>query len=241
MIHSKNPFEVEKSALISYEKEAPNKEVPPQFNPYVFNGGNIAVVQGKDYVVVAGDTRLSLGYGVLARDTTKIIQLTDKCVLVSAGMYADFLALKKYLHAKIVMYEFDNGKKPNTKACAQLLGTTLYQKRFFPYYCFTAIAGIDEDGKGVCYGYDAVGSFQPVKHGAQGSASTFLTPAMDHILDGYNNLNHKNLETKEEVVDVLRDCFNAAAERDIHTGDGVEIMTIDKNGSKLQKFGLRFD
>ena len=42
MIHSKNPFEVEKSALISYEKEAPNKEVPPQFNPYVFNGGNIA-------------------------------------------------------------------------------------------------------------------------------------------------------------------------------------------------------
>lgn len=76
------------------------------------------VVQGKDYVVVAGDTRLSLGYGVLSRDTSKIVKLTDKCILVSSGMYADFLALKKHLQAKIVMYEFDNGKKPSVKACA---------------------------------------------------------------------------------------------------------------------------
>mmetsp|Transcript_7641 Transcript_7641/g.10664 ORF Transcript_7641/g.10664 Transcript_7641/m.10664 type:complete len:247 (-) Transcript_7641:26-766(-) len=245
MQNSKNPFETDKSALIGYEKELPmenKKEVPPQrFNPYVFNGGNIAVVQGEDYVVCAGDTRLSLGYGVLARDTTKICRLTDTCVLCASGMYADFIALCKYMKAKIVMYEFDNGKKPSTESCAQLLGTTLYGKRFFPYYCFCAVTGITKEGKGVCYGYDAIGSFQPAKSGAQGSASQFMTPAMDQIFDGYNNTKHEKINNPEKVRDVLRDCFNAAAERDIHTGDGVEILIITKDGIKEHKYGLRKD
>ena len=42
---------------------------------------------------------------------------------------------------------------------ASLLGYTLYMKRFFPYYCFNLIAGLDENGNGAVYGYDAIGSY----------------------------------------------------------------------------------
>ena len=39
------------------------------------------------------------------------------------------------------------GKKMSSSAAAQLLSVTLYYRRFFPYYAFNMIAGLDENGK----------------------------------------------------------------------------------------------
>jgi 20S proteasome subunit beta 6 len=38
----------------------------------------------------------------------------------------------------------------STAAAAQLMSVTLYYKRFFPYYAFCMIAGLDETGKDEC-------------------------------------------------------------------------------------------
>jgi 20S proteasome subunit beta 6 len=49
------------------------------------------------------------------------------------------------------------------------LSNTLYGKRFFPYYTFNLLVGLDENNDGVIYGYDAVGSFDKLKYGVMGS------------------------------------------------------------------------
>lgn len=47
-------------------------------------------------------------------------------------------------------YEHSHGTVMSCSAAAQLLSVTLYYRRFFPYYAFCMIGGIDEDGESSC-------------------------------------------------------------------------------------------
>ncbi len=45
------------------------------FNPYTENGGTILAIAGKDFSVVAGDTRQSEGYSIQTRSAPKVFKL----------------------------------------------------------------------------------------------------------------------------------------------------------------------
>ena len=49
--------------------------------------------------------------------------------------------------ARNVMYQHNHGRPMSVSATAQLLSNTLYMKRFFPYYSFCMVAGLDEQGE----------------------------------------------------------------------------------------------
>ena len=128
--------------------------------------------------------RISQGYSILSRNTSKISKLSDQTVIATSGMYSDFKGLVKFLNARLQMYEFKMGRKITTESAAQLLSNTLYQKRFFPYYTFNLLAGLDAKGNGVVYGYDAIGSFDTVSYAVQGSAQELMVGVLDNMLKG---------------------------------------------------------
>ncbi|PON48371.1 Proteasome B-type subunit [Parasponia andersonii] len=216
------------------------------WSPYDNNGGSCVAIAGADYCVVAADTRMSTGYSILTRDYSKICKLADKCFLASSGFQADVRALQKNLAAKHLSYQHQHNKQMSCPAMAQLLSNTLYYKRFFPYYAFNVLGGLDSEGKGCVFTYDAVGSYEKVGYSAQGSGSTLIMPVLDKRLQSPSPLLLPSQDavtplSEEEAIDLVKTVFVAATERDIHTGDSVEIVVLNADGIRREHVELRKD
>jgi 20S proteasome subunit beta 6 len=98
-------------------------------------------------------------------------------------------------------------------------------------------------GHGWSYGYDALGSQEKVRTVCSGTGQTLLQPVLD------NQVEHRQMSEdaiKEELsltpcVELVKDAFASAGERDIYTGDTVEIFKITAKGVEVEKFELRRD
>uniref|UniRef100_A0A7S3GE47 Proteasome subunit beta n=1 Tax=Palpitomonas bilix TaxID=652834 RepID=A0A7S3GE47_9EUKA len=139
--HAKGPIPESRVAPV-----AGHGPMQANFSPYMDNGGTIAAIAGENFVVLAADTRLSLGYAILSRDNSKMSALTPKCYIASSGMNADITTLHKVLKMRAVQYQQKHGKDMSCHAAANLLSRTLYYKRFFPYYTFNLLVGVDNEG-----------------------------------------------------------------------------------------------
>ena len=48
-------------------------------------------------------------------------------------------------------------------------------------------------------------------------------------------------ESQQEVENTAKDIINSIAERDIYTGDNVEVVTVDRNGVRTIREPIRRD
>lgn len=157
-------------------------------------------------------------------------------------MVADIETLHKNLLFAVRMYEIQNkGRSPTVENLAPKLMNMLYGRRFMPFYAFNLLCGLDKEGQGVIYGYDAIGSFDKLTYGAQGSGQQLGSPILDNQFDGHNFMVKVLPDSQEEVENVAKDIINSIAERDIYTGDGVEVTTVDKNGVRVTREAIRRD
>jgi 20S proteasome subunit beta 6 len=221
----------------------PGRQVASRFDPYEDNGGTTMALAGEDFCIVAADTRQSDGYHINCRYAPKAHQLSDKTVIGTSGFYADGLNFVKKIKQRMEWYFHQHDKTMSTTAIAQLISIMLYQKRFFPYYVFCVIGGIDENGKGCVYSYDSVGNSERVKYQAAGSGNELLQPFLDSQIGLMNRSNeNETLDLTEEMaIKIVKDAFSSVTERDIHTGDCVEIYIIRKDGVECQKYPLKRD
>mmetsp|Transcript_62508 Transcript_62508/g.167646 ORF Transcript_62508/g.167646 Transcript_62508/m.167646 type:complete len:85 (+) Transcript_62508:471-725(+) len=75
-------------------------------------------------------------------------------------------------------------------AIGQMLATTLYGRRFFPFYTFNIVGGLDENGEGCVFSYDAIGCFERLKYTASGSGQALVEPFLDNLV-AYKNTDKK--------------------------------------------------
>eukprot|EP00735_Rhodelphis_limneticus_P011457 TRINITY_DN4552_c0_g1::TRINITY_DN4552_c0_g1_i1::g.23257::m.23257 TRINITY_DN4552_c0_g1::TRINITY_DN4552_c0_g1_i1::g.23257 ORF type:complete len:269 (+),score=62.82,sp/O82531/PSB1_PETHY/56.11/1e-81,Proteasome/PF00227.21/2.8e-38 TRINITY_DN4552_c0_g1_i1:65-808(+) len=212
------------------------------WSPYVSNGGTVLALAGEDYAIVAADTRMSIGYSIISRQASKITKLTNNCVMASSGMQADAVTLGKVLNMRLVQYKYEHKKDMSIDAIGRMLANTLYYRRFFPYYTFNVLGGLDSEGKGVVYSYDAVGCVERVKYNCTGTSESLIQPLLDSQVERTNQVNPDRTPLSlDEAIILVKDAFTSAGERDIYTGDSVEIYIVTKEGTRMELFELKKD
>ncbi|THH19457.1 hypothetical protein EUX98_g8773 [Antrodiella citrinella] len=216
-----------------------------QFNPYTENGGTILAIAGADFTVIAGDTRQSEGYSIQTRYAPKVFRLTDRAVLAVNGFAADGNMFVKKVKQRLEWYRHAHAKDMPLRAVARLIQTMLYAQRFFPYYVYNILGGIEEDGSGAVYSFDPVGSYEREACRAAGAAQALVQPFLDNQIYFKNQMaasgqSHPLHLPLSDVLAIVIDSFTSATERHIEVGDGLEMYVVLAKGRTAQGVeGLR--
>jgi len=195
---------------------------------YENNSGTSLVVSVHNKLIIASDTRHSSEYTINSRNMTKIFKIGN-FYLSTTGFFADSFEVYTVLCYEVRKYE----------TLAHLLHNILYTRRFFPYYTYCILSGM-EGGVATMYSYDPVGSYQEGKCRCNGSGSVMIQPLLDSWISGENFKDFRQL-TFPETVELVKKAFDAASERDVKTKDQLEIYVVDEEGETHEYVDLRKD
>lgn len=215
------------------------KKKEDEFDPYEDNSGTTLTLKQKDYIIVASDTRHSSDMGINSRSMSKVFTINDM-VMSTTGFYGDGYEVFTRFRYQIKMYEARNLKSIDIHRAAHLLHNILYSRRFFPYYSFTTLTGFGDEP--TIYDYDPIGCYESVSCSCNGSSSPLIQPILDSLISKKNWENCKVGDLSEnEAIKVVRMAFESAAERDVKTGDYLEVFMLKRGQTERTLFELRKD
>lgn len=181
----------------------------------------VGIVCG-DGTVFAADKRATMGYFIANRDVPKIFQVDDTLGVTVAGSVGDAQALVRLIKAEIELYKMTKGASMTINAAATLLANVLFGNKYFPFYVQMLIGGYDTQAR--VYSLDPVGGTMEEKFVSTGSGSPTAYGVLE---EGYK----EGMKVKEGVRLAAR-AVATALKRDCGSGDGVEVVVINKDGYK---------
>lgn len=167
-------------------------------------------------------------------DANRVFPMHGKLYMGLTGLMSDVMTLEQLFRFKLELYSMRENRliKPNT--FANLVSTTLYGKRFSPYFCEPVIAGLDKNNKPFICSLDLLGcighsdDFAVAGTCAEsllGTCETFFKP----------NLN------PDELFETVSQSLLAALDRDCISGWGAQVTIITKDGVTTKDLDGRMD
>ena len=175
----------------------------------------------KEGIVIATETRATMGTLIAHKETKKLYEIDDHLALATAGLVGDLQVLSRYLTAEANLYRLKRNAKMPVNSAATLMSNIMNQRKFMPYYVQLILAGYDDDG-GHVYSLDAAGGSIPDKYTAGGSGSPYVFGVMeDHFRDDL---------TVDEGIDLAIRAIKSAKSRDSASGGMTNVAVITKDG-----------
>lgn len=182
----------------------------------------------KDGLVLAADKRATSGYLISWKKFDKIISITNTIAVTVAGTVSDVQLLVKYLKAELKLKELRTSREVIVKEAANLLANFVYSN----IRKFSIIPGISHFIVG---GYDSTGFhlFDLSPDGSIIEVDDYISSGSGSVMVfGVLETLYKKGLTVEEGVKLAVKGVNAAVQRDIASGNGIDIVTITKDGIK---------
>jgi len=175
-------------------------------------------------VVLASEKKLSLGSLIISKTVKKVFKITENIGAACAGLSSDFQTLVRTIQAYANLYSLEAKKPISTRAAAKLMSTILFSRKWLPLITETIVAGVDSAGPQL-YTLDLVGSLIEDDFAAVGTGAK--------VAIGVLESKYKKNITLEEGKELALLAVKTASERDIASGEGVDILTIDESGSNV--------
>ena len=187
----------------------------------------------KDAVIMATDKRMTLGGGgmplfVAHKKADKVYLINDRMAVTTAGNVSDIQYTLKLTKSELKIKKLRTKTEPTVKEVANLYGMVAYEaiRRYSPIVAITGflIGGMDEKGFWL-YGVDPDGSV--IEHKNYLADGSGMIVAYGVLEDSWR----ENLSTEEGIKLAIR-TVNASMQRDTGSGEGIDVVVIDKNGAR---------
>jgi len=191
-------------------------------------GATAVGITYKDGVVLGAERRITLGSFVRSKSGRKVFKVTETVGAVCAGMVADMQNLVKEVsvYSKLKELESRRALKPNS--VAKLMSTLMFQNRYAPLLTQVILGGVGE--KPVVYVLDPLGS---VISDVYATVGTGEETAIGVVEAGYSPA-----MSQKDARDLLVTSIKAAIARDTMSGNGIDILTVDRSGIKEEAVNL---
>jgi proteasome beta subunit len=190
-------------------------------NKLVLKGTTTLGVVCRDGVMLASDTRVTMGFYVAHKHGKKVYRIDDHLAMTIAGTLADAQRTVDILTANAQLYRINMGRPMPVSSAARLVANLLFSSRYVPLLTQVLVGGIDDTGPHI-YALDPFGSLTEEKCVATGSGSPIA----------YGILEDQYMEdmSVKELLPVVAKAVNAAMKRDAASGDSFNIAIIDEKG-----------
>ena len=180
-------------------------------------------IKCKDGVVLGNDRRATWGYTVTNKSTQKVFKITEYIGMAAWGLIGDFQILVKILRAQANLYILDAGERISTKSMGKMVSNYLYSRKMMPLYTNLVVAGMDKGGPEL-YTLDAIGSLMPDDYGTIGTGMLLSI--------GILEAEYKPGMTVTAGEKLVEKAIRNSISRDVMSGNGIDILTITKDGAK---------
>ena len=173
-------------------------------------------------IVLASERRISYGNFVVSKSTKKTFKITDFVGACCAGMVADMQVLAMQMRAltKIRKMELKREIPPNS--IAKMMSSFMYERRYYPLMTQVIVGGVD--GQPAIYTLDPLGSVLPDDYAAVGTGAEMALGVLDQEF--------KPNMSEADAVKLAVKSIKAAIMRDNASGDGIDVLVVDKNGTR---------
>ncbi|KAK9458693.1 nucleophile aminohydrolase [Lipomyces oligophaga] len=190
-------------------------------NPSEINGGSVVAMVGKDCVAIACDLRLGMQALTISNDFPKIFQFNNSFIGLT-GLASDVTTLSEVFRYKVNLYNLREERDIEPETFANLVSSTLYEKRFGPYFVGPIVAGINsKSGNPFICGFDLVGCINFAKDFVVGGTSS------DQLFGMCESLWEPDL-APEDLFETISQALMNGQDRDALSGWGAVVYIITK-------------
>ena len=187
----------------------------------VLKGTTTIGVVCNDGVILASDTRVTMGYYVAHKHGKKIYKIDDHLAMTIAGSVADAQRAVDILTINAQLYKLETRRPMPVNSAARFIANLLFSVRYAPFVTQVLIGGVDDNGPHM-FSLDPLGSLTEEKCVATGSGSPIAYGVLE---DKYK----EGLSVKDVLPVVVR-AVDAAMKRDTASGDSFNVAVIDAGG-----------